>query len=228
MQFFYSEHIETKKLLSAEDSKHCIRVLRKKKGDTVSVVDGKNNLFLCQISSDIGPEIKLDILEHKANYDTAPPKLVIGIAPTKNMERIEWMLEKAVEIGIEGLILLKTAHTVNKFAKTDRLRKIAISAMKQSLKATLPFISGPISIVELIASKKYDTIWLCHQHSTTQNIASLPKTNRTLILIGPEGDFSKEELSFVSENGCVFVSLGRSRLRTETAGLVAATLFNNT
>jgi 16S rRNA (uracil1498-N3)-methyltransferase len=205
------------------ESQHCIRVLRKQTGDVIDITDGKGIFYKALITDAHPKHCKINIIETGKEVLSWNNKIEIAIAPTKNSDRMEWFVEKAVEIGINKISLLKTRYSERKEMKTERLRKILIAAMKQSLKASLPELQETTDFKELIrqpfdgqkfiahccAEKKR---LLCHQYNRGENV---------LILIGPEGDFCPEEIHGAEENGFQSISLGNSRLRTETAALTA-------
>lgn len=213
--------------LDAEESRHCVKVLRNKTGDTIRVTDGKGFFYTVVITSPgmnrCSFEIRETIAEEKRNY-----RIHIAISPTKNADRIEWFVEKAVEFGIDEITLIDCEHTERSYLKTERLEKVAISAMKQSLKASIPLIRGlqklPVVVSESTSSSKF----IAYVDPT--NPGHLKDRARAasdyLVLIGPEGDFSTHELDLALAHGFEKVSLGRSRLRTETAGLAACQILN--
>lgn len=228
MNLFYQPLIpEGIQYLDASESKHSTKVLRKKNGDSIEVTDGKGFLYHAVITkADVHQcffEIREKIAEPPRNYS-----IHIAISPTKNTDRLEWFVEKAVEVGVDRITLVECDHTERIHLKFERLEKLAISAMKQSLKSTLPPISGPIKLTEIIrtatASAKFiayvDPENPCHLKN-----AAAPNANY-VVLIGPEGDFSNGELKLAQENNFQKVSLGSSRLRTETAGLAACHILN--
>ncbi|MCE1200360.1 MAG: 16S rRNA (uracil(1498)-N(3))-methyltransferase [Marinilabiliales bacterium] len=214
--------------LEREESKHCIRVLRLKKGDTVHLLDGKGRSFLAVITDPDPNHCLLQIEQETKGEVPRPFKLTIGIAPTKNMDRFEWFLEKATEIGIDRIVPLLCRHSERKEIKSDRLEKILVSAMKQSGQLFLPQLDRMTPIQELFKWESSGQRFIAHcgeeeKHSLKELL--IPGTDQ-LILIGPEGDFGEEEIRLALQNGFTAVSLGDSRLRTETAGLVACMTAN--
>jgi 16S rRNA (uracil1498-N3)-methyltransferase len=224
MNLFYSADItEPETILSSEESKHIIRVLRKSEGDIVFFTDGKGYNYKCEILEANPIKCRISIIEKNKGKDSRDINLHIAIAPTKNITRFEWFLEKTTEIGIDFITPVITSHSERKEIKPDRLIKVLISAMKQSLKSHLPifnlsqkyneFITMPFEGDKYIAYISDDiTVELKDIYNSGSN---------ALILIGPEGDFSIDEVKIAIENGFIPVSLGKSRLRTETAGVVA-------
>lgn len=225
MHRFYAPDIETVNLLPEEEALHCVRVLRLKEGDQVEVVDGKGHLFLCEIVSANHKNCAVSIVE---KTDVAPHwgcRLTVVIAPTKNIDRFEWMLEKSVEMGVDRIIPVLCRYSERKQLKTERLNKILVSAMKQSLKATLPQLDELTPVMDVINSVGKDGqrfIAYCDKEIPRRDLVKeYKKGSDVVIMIGPEGDFSKEEIRAALDAGFVPVTLGKSRLRTETAGVFA-------
>ena len=225
MHRFYAPDIETVNLLPEEEAQHCVRVLRLKEGDQVEVVDGKGHLFLCEIVSANHKNCAVSIVE---KTDVAPHwgcRLTVVIAPTKNIDRFEWMLEKSVEMGVDRIIPVLCRYSERKQLKTERLNKILVSAMKQSLKATLPQLDELTPVMDVINSVGKDGqrfIAYCDKEIPRRDLVKeYKKGSDVVIMIGPEGDFSKVEIRAALDAGFVPVTLGKSRLRTETAGVFA-------
>lgn len=221
---FYAPNIETTLTLPESDSQHCIRVLRMKAGDIIEVIDGKGFRYKCRILDAHQKRTTLEIITKEEIPLCWKNKITIAVAPTKHLDRIEWLVEKMTEVGINRIIPLLCRHSERKEVKVERLEKIAISAMKQSLKTVLPEISPITPIYDVItslnASQKF--IAYCETSIPRQLFCNEYKPNLdTIILIGPEGDFSQEEIKLALENGYKPISLGDNRLRTETAALVA-------
>lgn len=224
MHRFYAPDIETQNILPEEESQHAIRVLRLTPGEPIEVIDGKGNLFLCKIADSHPKRCAVDILEVVKQPSHWGCEIVVGIAPTKNIDRTEWMLEKCIEIGVDKIVPLKCRFSERKEIKIERLDKIAVSAMKQSLKALKPVISDMTPIERFITApfdgQKF--IAYCGKEVERRLFAKeyVPFSN-VMILIGPEGDFSQQEVALALNNGFIPVSLGDSRLRTETAAVFA-------
>ncbi len=225
MQIFYAPEITGDKYtLDENESKHLIRVLRMTKGTTVSLIDGKGCLYEGVISS---PDTKCCIIDIKnkiENFEKRDYRLHIAISPLKNPDRFEWFIEKSVEIGVDEITPLLCRLTEKQNIKKERINNLIISAMKQSLKATRTILNEPVTFNEFItgntAGKK--TIAHCNDSFTRLKLSdAYSKNENALILIGPEGDFSEEEIIKASAKGFVNIHLGASRLRTETAGLAA-------
>lgn len=213
--------------LDAEESRHCVKVLRKKTGELIHLTDGKGFFYEAAILKNDPAQCDFKI----TSKTPEPPKdffIHIAIAPTKNADRIEWFVEKAVEFGVNKVSLIECEHSERIFSKTDRLKKIAVTAMKQSLKATLPQIEGLLRLDSLIACADEDQKFIAHvdQSNPLHLKDAARKGLRYLVLIGPEGDFSTKELQLAKEKDFQKISLGSSRLRTETAGIAACHILN--
>ena len=213
--------------LDADESRHAVKVLRKKQGDNITLTDGKGSFYEAVITNPDSRACSFDIKKKIA----APSRnfhIHIAISPTKNSDRIEWFVEKAVEIGIDEITLLDCDHTERQHLKVERLEKMAISAMKQSLKAKLPSIHPLISSKKFISAPSNGDKYIAHvDHSNPDHLKNLVSPRASyIVLIGPEGDFSNEELALAEAHGFKKVSLGPSRLRTETAGLAACHILN--
>ena len=224
MHLFYtpeiSSHIYT---LEEQESKHCIRVLRLKKGDIIHLTDGKGNLFESKIIQDNPKKCIVEVTDVQKEVGKRDFKLHIAIAPTKNIARTEWFAEKATEIGIEDITPVICDHSERKIVKTDRLNKVITAAMKQSLKAYHPKLNETVRFKDFIKNNPEGQrfiAYICDKYNETLKDLYTPGSDVT-ILIGPEGDFSEREVELAIESGFKPISLGKSRLRTETAALVA-------
>lgn len=223
MQLFYAPDIVTSLTLPEGESQHCIKVLRMNKGDEINITDGKGNLFKAKIYEPHQKHCKIEIIE-KESYSTSwNCKIEIAIAPTKNIERIEWFTEKCVEMGIDVITPINCRFSERKEIKSERIEKVIVSAMKQSLKYTKPILSPMVKFNDIIKRDFEGDKFIAHCHEGEKTLLKeiCKKGNNTLILIGPEGDFSEEEVKQALDNGFKAISLGDSRLRTETAGIVA-------
>jgi 16S rRNA (uracil1498-N3)-methyltransferase len=224
---FYSPEIEKNNCLDAVDSLHAVKVLRKKQGDIIQVTDGLGGWYRCSISDPNPKSCVLNILEVEKDYKAPKRRIFVGICPTKNADRIEYFIEKSVEIGVSGIFFIKTQHTYPKRINLERFRKIAISGMKQSLKAYLPEMTDMLSFNSFLnQSTRFSQKLIAHLDEQAIDVTKIPLESDLLILIGPEGDFSKEELKLAHENNFKTVTLGENRLRTETAGVVAVSILN--
>ncbi|MDY6302189.1 MAG: 16S rRNA (uracil(1498)-N(3))-methyltransferase [Bacteroidales bacterium] len=227
MHRFYCPDIASTLTLGEEDSKHCVKVLRMAEGDTIEVVDGNGNLYTCRITMAHPKRCGIEVLAVEHQPPHWSHKIVLGIAPTKNLDRIEWVVEKCVEMGVDRIIPLRCHNSERTVLKTERLKKIMVSAMKQSLKATLPRLDE-MTPVEQVMDEPFDgtrCIAYCDEQLPRDQRQSFFDAYRgdcdAMILIGPEGDFSPEEVQAARDYGFTPVTLGQSRLRTETAGLMA-------
>ncbi len=220
---FYTPDIEKDPHLPEEESQHAVKVLRLEAGDKIELVDGKGNYYEAEIAFPHHKHCQVNVLNKVSDYRPQPVHIHIAIAPTKNMDRLEWFAEKVTEIGVGEISLLLCDHSERKVVKTDRLEKILVSAMKQSKKAYLPRLNEMISFKEFMKKPHPEHCYIAHCYE--QDKRSLAKDYQAgedvLVLIGPEGDFSEEEVRLAIEKGFVPVTLGESRLRTETAGVVA-------
>ncbi|MFI3303210.1 MAG: 16S rRNA (uracil(1498)-N(3))-methyltransferase [Rikenellaceae bacterium] len=228
MQLFYAPEFTTPQYtLSEEESKHSIRVLRLSEGDNIHITDGRGNLYKCRIDDPHPKRCCVSVVEHVAEHNKLPYHLVMAVAPTKNSDRYEWFLEKATEIGVGEIIPLLSAHSERKNLKHDREERVITAAMKQSLKAYYPILHPLTPLTEVIGREFDGDKFIAHCNSSEQKVA-LPQLLRantpTIILIGPEGDFSPEEVELALNNGFQEISLGKQRLRTETAAVVATTM----
>lgn len=224
MNSFYISNISGSSIqLNADESKHCIKVLRLKKGDIVQLMNGKGSLYKAVIQDPDSKKCLLEILEEEKFHNIRNFRLTIAIAPTKNNERFEWFLEKSTEIGIDRIVPIICQHSERKDIKSERLEKILISAMKQSGQTFLPELASLTSFKELVDSTFEGVKMIAHCESGDKRLLknSVLPGQSSLILIGPEGDFDPLEIKLALEKGFIPVSLGNSRLRTETAGIVA-------
>ncbi len=224
MHIFYTPDINSNIYqLSEDESKHCIKVLRLKINDEVNLVDGRGGLYLAKVTDNHPKRTILSIINHQTQYAKRNHYLHIAVAPTKNIERFEWFLEKATEIGIDEITPIICEHSERKEIKIERSNKIITSAVKQSLKAYHPKLNEAISFANFLNIATADAKFIAHCHQDAkQNIESgFKKHQKYLILIGPEGDFSQSEINGALQNGFIPISLGNSRLRTETAALAA-------
>lgn len=222
---FYSPDIERTLCLPESDSQHCCRVLRMQPGDEVTVVDGKSNRFVCRLLDNHPKHTAIEIVGRESLLPNWTNFITVMVAPTKHIDRMEWLVEKLVEIGINRFVPIKCRYSERKEIKRERLEKIAVSAMKQSLKATLPEITEMLPLKQAVelydSSQKF--VGYCDDNIERVSLAKRYAANQDVnILIGPEGDFSPEEISMLLQFGYTPVTMGDNRLRTETAALVAA------
>lgn len=226
MQIFTASENEIQSgVLNEVESKHCVRVLRKSNGDKINITNGNGDLFLAKITDAHQKHCGFEIINSEETKKLAPP-LHIAIAPTKNIDRFEFFLEKCTEIGISEITPLLCYHSERKNIKHERLEKIVVSACKQSKSFHFPTLNNLTSFKELMnAQYSQKLIAHCNDEDKTE-LKNLKFNEPTLLLIGPEGDFSKEEIELALNSGFKPISLGESRLRTETAGIVACTTVN--
>lgn len=208
---------------SEEESKHCVRVLRMNAGDRFLVTDGKGLLYDGELVEALPKKALAMLSGQRKGYDHWDYNITIAIAPTKLNERTEWFLEKATEIGIDSVKLFTSYHSERRAANVDRFRKVMLAAMKQSMKSRLPEIHELVSFEKLVKQPFEGSKFIAWIDDDVKDTlcSSYTKGDNALILIGPEGDFSKEEVDLAIRHGFVPVSLGEARLRTETAALVA-------
>ena len=231
MQLFYAPEITLPQYtLPEEESKHCIRVLRMRVGDELHLTDGKGNMYRCKVVSDNVKHCVVEVVETTAEYEKMSYRLVMAVAPTKNIDRFEWFLEKATEVGISEVYPIISEHSERREIKHERELKVITSAVKQSLKAYHPTLHQLTSFKELVRMPFEGDKFIAHCNASLGErpyLGSLITKGRdTLILIGPEGDFSKEEIIFAIDNGFKPITLGRERLRTETAAVVATVVVS--
>ncbi|MEN8224407.1 MAG: 16S rRNA (uracil(1498)-N(3))-methyltransferase [Bacteroidota bacterium] len=224
MQLFYAPDIAGEYFtLEEQESKHIIRVLRLKAGDIIHITDGKGNLHTAALNSEDPRRCEVRITETIKEFGKRNYHLHLAVAPTKNINRYEWLLEKATEIGVDVLTPLICQRSERRIIKVDRLNKVITAAMKQSVKAYHPSLHEARTFSKFIAQEFEGDKFIAYvEEGDHPALQSLYATGRdALILIGPEGDFSPEEVQMAIDNGFRTISLGKSRLRTETAGVVA-------
>jgi 16S rRNA (uracil1498-N3)-methyltransferase len=218
---FTTKHLH----LSEEESKHACRVMRLKMGDFVELLDGKGGRYEAKIISDHPKKCEVEVINY-SKEESQSFEIHIAISPTKNADRIEWFLEKAVELGLTKLSLIQTDRGERKQMKTDRLEKIAIAAMKQSHRTYLPEIEELQSFKDFI--KKYPKGGIAHcEEFLAQTVIEISTPTQFPILIGPEGDFTPNEVDLALKSEYLPIALGKTRLRTETAGLYAVSLLKS-
>lgn len=227
MEVFFSDDIcDGRVRLDAEESGHCVRVLRHRPGDEISVIDGRGTLYRCALEIADAKGAEARVIEAQPGFGAHPYHLTMAVCPTKNIDRFEWFVEKATEIGVDVIAPVIGERSERRVLKTDRLRRLTLSAAKQSLKAAIPTVAEPQSVRDFLLAAPDDALKLicyCFDDVERKQIQQLLPAREICILIGPEGDFSPEEAALARERGWIPVSLGESRLRTETAAVVAAT-----
>lgn len=239
MELFYSAGIENGIcILGEEEGRHCMKVLRHTPGDIIRVIDGKGNLYECKIREG-KREVVCEVMGVREGFGVHPYSLTLAVAPTKNIDRYEWFLEKATEIGIDRIMPFVGEHSERKVIKPERLEKILISAAKQSLKGAIPELCPQVGLREFITglgevsadelrliaycgeTEKHALPVVVREYINRMQREHAQERPRITILIGPEGDFSSEEVQLAVLYGFRAVHLGESRLRTETAAVAA-------
>lgn len=228
MHVFYTPDIATCPELPEEEAGHCLRVLRLGVGDEVMLADGKGCFYKAVISAATGKRCQVKVLEKTEQQPFWKGHLHLAMAPTKNMDRIEWFVEKATEIGFDELSFLNCRFSERKVIKTERIEKIVVSAMKQSLKAWKPVVNEMTDFGKFMQRDFAGQKFIAHCYEGEKPLLKdvLRSGEDALVLIGPEGDFSREEVEKAEAMGFRAISLGQSRLRTETAALVAVHTMN--
>ena len=222
MKLFYGE-IFPEILIHEDEQQHILKVLRIKSGEEIFVTDGQGNLAKGHLRIE-GKRAALDVVEIEKEYPAFAPKLHIAIAPTKNIDRIEFFVEKAVEMGISEITFLNTDNTERRNINIDNLRKQAIGASKQSLRRHFPVVNDLVKFKDFIKDIDVETTYVAHCVETLERIPiqDIGAQEKITVLIGPEGDFSEQEIQVLIDRGVRAVTLGNQRLRTETAGIYVA------
>ena len=230
MRLFYNKNLledDSRLIIEREESRHIVKVLRKKVGDTIYVTNGKGILFTTKIDIINKNNTELKIINSKKE-SKSKFHINIAVAPTKNNDRIEWFVEKSTEIGIHTISTVLCEKSERKKIKIDRLEKITVSAMKQSLQLHKPIVEELISFEEFIKNCKSEDKFIAHCKETKKlflNNCRL-KSKTITVLIGPEGGFSENEIGLAEKHGFISVSLGNNRLRTETAAIAATQILS--
>lgn len=218
--------------LGEEESAHCVRVLRHRAGDNVCIIDGHGTMYDCVLVSDSPKGAEARVEKEHAGWGGHPYHLTMAVCPTKNIDRYEWFAEKATEFGVDRIVPVIGEHSERKVLKAERLNRILLSASKQSLKAAVPELSEPVSVKEFIAgtagSDALKLIAYCFEDGaerhSIRDVLESHDDRQVVVLIGPEGDFSREEADAAVAAGYVPVHIGASRLRTETAAIAAVSM----
>lgn len=223
MYLFYTPDIDTVHCLSEEESGHCVRVLRYTRGDEILLTDGRGTTYKARITNPHPKHCEFEILSSERQKPHHAFYLHIAIAPTKNIERLEWMVEKCTEIGVDEITPLLCRFSERKQLRTDRLEKIILSAAKQSLTPYLPKLNDLTPFEQFVEQVPQQDKFIAHCYEQDKKVlkSEIQPGHSVCVLIGPEGDFSTEEIEHAMQQGFIPVSLGNSRLRTETAGVVA-------
>ncbi len=226
MQLFFSQITDNRVNFSLDEKKHLTKVLRKKVGDELSVIDGKGYLYIVRIISLEKNSSQIEIIRKEKKEKNHNYYLHIAIAPTKNISRFEWFLEKATEIGIDEITPIICQRSERKKINMQRCNRILISSIKQSLKFYKPKLNEPSNFSDFIKEKLEGDKLIAHCLKTEKNKINKSNQKKYIILIGPEGDFTENEITNALKNGFKATTLGNSRLRTETAGIIAAHSVN--
>lgn len=227
MDTFYKNDISSEiNFLTEEESRHCALVLRHQPGDTIRVFDGRGKIYTCKLTHVNKKKCAFQI-EQVESTSRKSFAIHLGIAPTKNMDRMEWMVEKLGELGVDQVTFIETVHSERRTLRLDRLEKKAISAMKQSGNPYLLQINPLVTLHDFISTDQSHLKIMAHVHPAHPYLSDqLRADSNVTVLIGPEGDFSPDELTMATQHGFVAVSLGTHTYRTETAGLVACCMIN--
>lgn len=222
MKLFFGEIFPQVKI-NEEEQQHIVKVLRMKEGEEINVTDGKGNLAAGNLIFE-GKKVSLDVSEMKENLPNFSTQLHIAIAPTKNIDRIEFFLEKATEMAVSEITLIQTEKTERKNLNTDKLRKQSVAASKQSLRFHFPMVNDLTKFSDFIKTLDPETTFVAHCNENLERIdlKEIHPQEKITFLIGPEGDFSDKEIQMLADKGIKAVSLGNQRLRTETAGVFVA------
>ena len=215
--------------LDSEEASHCTRVMRHRPGDTVNIIDGSGTMYVCELTEATPKGASAKVLEAVSGFGSHPYRLTMAVCPTKNPDRYEWFAEKATEIGVDAIVPVIGDRSERRTVKSERLERLVLSAAKQSLKGAVPQVCPCISVSEFIRSVPADAVrMICYcfegEKFSIPQVLGRADGKDIYILIGPEGDFSPEEASLALSLGWTPVTLGQSRLRTETAAVVAAAM----
>ncbi|MBK9731975.1 MAG: 16S rRNA (uracil(1498)-N(3))-methyltransferase [Chitinophagaceae bacterium] len=231
MELYLASKIENEQIfLGEEESHHCIQVMRHHAGDLLEVTDGRGKKLTASVINENRRACVLEVVEVIETVPGSNTHVHLAIAPTKNMDRFEWMLEKATEIGIDEITPIVCQRSERSQIKSDRLNKLLVAAMKQSLRCWLPVLHQPIKFADFLSNnasiytddqENFKAIFHCQQKGLPLLKQIFQPKKKVLLLIGPEGDFTMEEIRLAEEKGFQALSLGNARLRTETAGIVA-------
>lgn len=233
MEIFWTEDIDGGICrLGEEESAHCVRVLRHRAGDRINIIDGHGTMYECTLVADSPKGAEARIEQAHQNWGGHPYDLTMAVCPTKNIDRYEWFAEKATEFGVDRIVPVIGEHSERKILKPERMNRILLSATKQSLKASIPELSDTISVWEFVESTAekdaLKMIAYCfedgQERTSIREVLENNDAKEVIVLIGPEGDFSREEADAAVAAGYVPVHIGESRLRTETAALASVSM----
>ena len=231
MQLFYAADFTAPEYtLSEEESRHAVKVLRLVEGDTLHLTNGRGSLYRCEVVVAHHKHCLVRVVEHQQEYEKMPYELIMAVAPTKSIDRYEWFLEKATEIGVTEFVPLVSEHSERRTIKHEREEKVITSAVKQSLKAYHPHLSEVTPFEKVVAREFDGRKFIAHCGDVVSEkrylASTLRKGENALILIGPEGDFSPAEVALAVANGFEEITLGTQRFRTETAAVVAVEMVS--
>lgn len=232
IRYFYVPNAASVGELPEEEAKHAVKVLRLQSGDRMVLVDGEGGLFDAEVSVASGKHCLYNILETLPYEREWRGRISLAIAPTKMMDRMEWMAEKATEVGFDEISFLDCKFSERKTLRTDRVERIVVSAMKQSHKACKPVVNEMCGFKEFVSKEREGRKFIAHCYEEVarrdlfDELSAMDAETPVTVLVGPEGDFSIDEVRLAMEHGYESISLGRSRLRTETAGLSAVMMAN--
>ena len=228
MELFYSKTVsDGGRVLDAEESGHCVKVLRHRRGDTIHVVDGHGMLYDCTITDADPRAVAFEVNRWVENYGSHDYWLEMAVCPPKNIDRFEWFSEKATEIGVDRISPLFGDYSERKVFKPERIERLLVSAAKQSHKGAIPELAPATTVKEFLQQEREGLKLICYCDEATgkpdikEVLSQVPAQSKITIMIGPEGDFSRAEVALAIERGWQPVSLGDSRLRIETAAIVA-------
>lgn len=230
VRYFYVPHARQETELPADEARHALRVLRLQGGDDIYLMDGEGAFYRAKVTLAAGKHCEYNIEETLPQQKTWNGRIHLAIAPTKMIDRIEWMLEKATEVGFDEVTMLHSRFSERKHVRMDRLDKIVVAAMKQSRKAWKPVLNDLTKFKDFVETPREGRKFICHCYNEIEKtdlyteLQGMPGDETVTVLVGPEGDFSIDEVRLAMANGYESATLGSSRLRTETAGLMAVTM----
>lgn len=226
MNLFYAPDILSSPFLPEEESVHCTKVLRMQAGGTAHVIDGIGNLYEVRIVAPHAKRTEVEIVSVQKDFGQRPFRLHLAVAPTKNIDRFEWFAEKATEIGVDEITPLLCRFSERRAIKPERLEKILVAASKQSYKARVPRLNPMVECGEFLRTVREPQRFVahCYEGAKPHLLHACPPRTDVVVMVGPEGDFSRDEVEAALNQGFQAVTLGASRLRTETAGVVACHL----
>lgn len=227
--FLLSHIVENQGFLDEEESTHCVKVLRKNAGDFIDAIDGKGNYYKCQILTAKKSETVVQLLEKTPEWgEKKGVKLTLAVSPLKQKERFEWLVEKAVELGVDEVVPLISKYTFTDNTKPERLFKLMVAATKQCKRAKIPILHPPTPFEAFVQGKLPTNAYLAYCQADTHLFhyqTSIAQSADLLVMIGPEGDFTPQEVALAAAQNILPVGLGESRLRTETAGICALSML---